>query len=176
MVRCQLADLDGDDFPKQTGTFLSGLGLGLDCLPCKRAGPWCNCAKAESTVNMCHVPLDKIAPRGDIWAIGRWMSSGPFPCRIISYCHPTFARRQVGLEVANVFDTAPASQDMPTVGDEVLAATGMEDCGLSRSGMAACRCFQETSFLCDSTDLAALRKQLGDEGSDDDSISAAHTA
>ncbi|CAE7863778.1 unnamed protein product [Symbiodinium microadriaticum] len=44
-------------------------------------------------------------------------------------------------------------KDMPAVGDAVLAATGME----------------ETSFLCDSADLSALRKQLGDEGSDDDS-------
>ncbi|CAE7243741.1 unnamed protein product [Symbiodinium sp. CCMP2592] len=44
-------------------------------------------------------------------------------------------------------------KDMPAVGDAVLAATGME----------------ETSFLCDSADLSALRKQLGDDGSDDDS-------
>ncbi|CAE7348042.1 naf1 [Symbiodinium natans] len=44
-------------------------------------------------------------------------------------------------------------KDLPAVGDAVLAATGME----------------ETSFLCDSADLSALRKQLGDDGSDEDS-------
>ena len=50
--------------------------------------------------------------------------------------------------------------------------TNWADSGAGRPAGGS-RTLQETSFLCDSADLSALRKQLGDEGSDDDSGRAA---
>ena len=72
-------------------------------------------------------------------------------------------------------------EDLPAVGDAVLAATGMEE-SVQHSGSTPCGQavilvrFQETSFLCDSADLSALRKQLGDDGSDEDSSPTADGA
>ena len=112
------------------------------------------------------------------WGYSRWTSSDLSLCRTISSCRPTPARRSASCQgqhagIATFIGTLRTCLLLVMLCWPPLAwRRSGADVGRGR-GPGISWTFQETSFLCDSADLSALRKQLGDEGSDDDSGRAA---